>query len=116
MSVVSGALSPSSRPTVAVGGPGDVLVMCPAEGDSSGATKELAAGPVSLPLGIKAGNILPLMTSDSFEVKLPAQRRAAQQVAQKGQNRRKLNFNMRASGCELFCAAFQYVIHSVLCH
>lgn len=74
MSVVSGALPPSGRLTVAVGGLGDALVICPAEGDSPGATKELEAGPVSLPLGITSGNILPLMTSDSFEVKLIAQR------------------------------------------
>lgn len=30
---------------VAAGGPGDALVMCPAEGDSLGAAKDLAAGP-----------------------------------------------------------------------
>lgn len=54
-----GASSPSGRLTVAVWGPGDALVMRPAEGDSWEATKELAAGPVSLPPGIKAGNILP---------------------------------------------------------
>lgn len=42
--------------------------MCPAEGDSLslGAAKDLAAGPVSLPPGSKAGNILPLMVSDSY--------------------------------------------------
>lgn len=50
---------------VAVGGPGDALVMCPAEGDSLGPAKDLAAGSVSLPPGIKAGNIPPLMASDS---------------------------------------------------
>lgn len=77
MSVVSGALSSSSGLTVAAGGPGDALVTCPAEGDFSGATKELAAGPVSLPLGIKSGNMLPLMTSDSFEIKLTAQWKTA---------------------------------------
>lgn len=37
----------------AAGGPGDALVMCPAEGDSLGAAKDLAAGPVSLLPGIK---------------------------------------------------------------
>lgn len=50
---------------MAAGGPGDALVMCPAEGDSLGAAKDLTAGPVSPPPGIKAGNMLPLMASDS---------------------------------------------------
>lgn len=50
---------------VAVGVRGDALVMCPAEGDSLGAAKDLAAGPDSLPLGIKTENILHLMASDS---------------------------------------------------
>lgn len=60
-----GALSPRGRLTEAAGRPGDALVMCPAEGDSLGAAKDLAAGPVSLPAGIETGNILPLMASDS---------------------------------------------------
>lgn len=41
----AGALSPRGRLTVAAGGPGDALVMCPAEGDSLGAAKDIAAGP-----------------------------------------------------------------------
>lgn len=53
MSAVCGAVSPRGRLTVAAGGPGDALVMCPAEGDSLGAAKDVAAGPVSLPPGIK---------------------------------------------------------------
>ncbi len=64
MSAVCGALLQRGRLT-AVESPGDALVMCPAEGDSSGDKKDLAAGPVSLPPGIKAGNIPPLMASDS---------------------------------------------------
>lgn len=64
MSVVCGALSPRGGLTAA-GGRGDALVTCPAEGDSLGAAKDLAAGPVSPPPGIKSGNILPLMASDS---------------------------------------------------
>lgn len=48
-----------------MGGRGDALVMCPAEGDSLGAAKDLAAGLDSLPPGIKTENILPLMASDS---------------------------------------------------
>lgn len=54
MSAVCGALSPSSRPAAGGVALGGALVMCPAEGDSLGAgKKDLAAGPVSLPPGIK---------------------------------------------------------------
>lgn len=60
-----GALSPRGELTVVVGVRGDTFVMCPAEGDSLGAAKDLAAGPDSLPPGIKTENILPLMASDS---------------------------------------------------
>lgn len=65
MSAVCGVLSQGGRLTAAVGGSGDALVMCPAEGDSSGATKCLSAGPVSLPASIKTGDILLIMASDS---------------------------------------------------
>lgn len=65
MSAVCRVLSQGARLTAAVGGSGDALVMCPAEGDSLGATKYLSAGPVSLPASIKTGDILLLMASDS---------------------------------------------------
>lgn len=83
-----GALSPRGKLMVAVGVRGDALVMCPAEGDSLGAAKDLAAGPDSLPPGIKTENIQLLMASDSRlnytgvlrKVSLSAPGRAAQQV------------------------------------
>lgn len=53
MSEVCGALSPRGRLMAVAGGPGDALVTCPADDDSLGAAKDLAAGPVSLPAGIK---------------------------------------------------------------
>lgn len=55
-----GSLSLTGRLKVAAaGGPGDALVMSPAEGDSLGVAKDLTAGPVSLPPGITIGNIPP---------------------------------------------------------
>lgn len=54
-----GSLSATGRLKVAAGGLGNALVMCPAEGESLGVVKDLTAGSVSLPPGIRIGNILP---------------------------------------------------------
>lgn len=84
------------------GSPGDALVTCPAEGDSSGDAGDLSAGPVSLLTGIKVENILPLMASDSRlncsevlreRVVMAARGGTAQQVPQTQERAEgKLNF------------------------
>lgn len=91
---------------VAAGGLGDALVMYPVEGDSLGAAKDLAAGPVSLPPGIKTGNILPLMASDSHlnhigVLKKSVIYRRAREGCATGSTKKKRNFKYgRHEMCE----------------